>query len=236
MTFVHSKNSRILVNEDHISGSITGYTVTHQRDYSTVTSLLDDGYKSIPGLQSGTLALKGLFDSAAGGLYEEINACVGTDNSVLCTVLPDGFTLGQPAFITVADIEGFTVDASVSDAVSLSVDARPDDGVDLGVSLHAHSAETADGNGTSVDNTASSSGGGVASLHLTAYSGLTNIVVKVQHSADDSTWADLITFTTATDATAERKTITGTVNRYVRATWDVTGTGSATFVVAFARR
>lgn len=233
---INAKNSRVLVNEDHVSGQLKGWSVSHQRDYGDATTILDDGWRGVPGLLSGSMSLNGLFDSAAGGLYEEIVACVGVDNSALVTVLPDGATIGKPALMAVTDIEGFEVPATNSDLVSLTVNGAADDGVDMGVSLHALTAETTSSNATSVDNAASSANGGVAALHLTAYSGLTNIVVKVQHSVDNSVWVDLITFATATGVTSERKTVAGTVNRYARALWTVTGAGSATFVVAFARR
>ena len=48
--------------------------------------------------------------------------------------------------------------------------------------------------------------------------------VKIEDSANNSDWADLITFSTSSAASAERKTVTGTVNRYVRCT--LTGTFS----------
>lgn len=233
---INAKQSRVLVNEDHVSGSITGWSVNHQRSMSEVTTILDDGAKLIPGLLSGSMSLNGLFDSAVGSLYEEIAASVGVDNSALITVLPDSTVVGKPALFAVTDIEGFEVPATTTEAVALTVNATADDGVDIGNLLHGLTAETASANAASVDNLASSLTGGAASLHVTAYSGLTNIAVKVQHSTDNSVWVDLITFTAATATTSERKAVTGTVNRYVRALWTVTGTGSATFVVAFARR
>lgn len=237
MTFVHSKSSRVLMNEDHLSGSITGYTVGHTRQMSETSVILDDGAKFIPGLLGGSVSIQGLFDSAAGNIHEEISAAVGTDNSLLVTVLPDGFTIGKPAFIAVTDIENYQVDASVSEAVTVAIDAMPDDGVDWGVSQHAHSADTATGNSTSVDNTAATTGGGVASLHVTAVSGTTpSNTVKIQHSADNSAWVDLITFTAATAATSERKTVTGTVNRYTRETHTISPGASFTYAAAFARR
>ena len=64
---------------------------------------------------------------------------------------------------------------------------------------------------------------------VSAYSGFTGVVGKIQHSADNSTWADLITFTNVTSApTAERVTAAGTVNRYTRHVGTVTGSGSIT--------
>jgi hypothetical protein len=101
-------------------------------------------------------------------------------------------------------------------------------------------AVTATGNGTSRDNGASTSDGGVAQLHVTANTMNNNTVFKVQHSADNSTWADLATFTTVatTVTTSERVTVAAgtTVNRYLRATHTASGTGSITFITAFARR
>ena len=75
-------------------------------------------------------------------------------------------------------------------------------------------------------------------MHVTAFSGFTTATVKIQHSTDASSWADLITFTAFTGATWERKAVANgtTVNRYVRAVTDVTGTGTTTFLVAFAPR
>lgn len=108
--------------------------------------------------------------------------------------------------------------------------------IDDGVILHPLTARTADLNHTTVDQLAGTSAGGAGYVQVTAYSGLTNAVIKIQHSTDDSVWADLITFTTVTSApTAERKTASGSVNRYVRAAIDVTGTGSVTFWVGFNR-
>jgi hypothetical protein len=238
MSFVHSSASRVLLNETSQSAQITGCTVTHSRAVAPTTTLADSGARFIPGLMGGSVSVKGLFDSAAGSLHSEIQSVIGTDNGALWAVLPDGGALGAPAFIAVSDISGYAVDAQVSDAVGLTIDATPDDGVDIGVVLHALGAETADVNSTGVDNAASSANGGVASLHVTAYSGLTNAVIKVQHSTNNSTWADLATFTTVTAVTSERLLVAAgtTVNRYTRSFLDVTGTGSITFALAFARR
>jgi hypothetical protein len=47
----------------------------------------------------------------------------------------------------------------------------------------------------------------------------------------------LATFTAATGATSQRVVVSGTVNRYLRASWTLTGTGAAaTFTASLARR
>ena len=61
--------------------------------------------------------------------------------------------------------------------------------------------------------------------------------VKIEDSTNNSSWSDLIAFTgiaNGNEPTAEYKTVTGTVNRYLRIT--TTGTFSnADFAVAIQR-
>lgn len=101
-----------------------------------------------------------------------------------------------------------------------------------GVVLHGIVSESAAGNtegAASVDNGGSSSDGLTADLHVPALTlgGYTNVVVKVRHSADDVTYADLITFAAVTSAGAsERATAAGTVDRHLAVSWAYTGSGS----------
>ena len=107
-----------------------------------------------------------------------------------------------------------------------------------GVIIQPLASKTADWNttSTSVDNAASSANGGEGFMQCTAASGFTAFVGKIRHSADDSTYADLIAFTdNVTDPFAERKTVSGTVNRYLAFAGDVTGSGSITVFAGFSR-
>lgn len=238
MAFVHSKNGRVLVNNKHLSGRITGWNVAGERSLGETTTLLDDGARFIPGLRGGSVNVNGLFDGAAGDIDETIQASDGALDGLLTSVLPDGFTIGKPAFIATSNLSSYTIESGVSDTVSLTLETAPNDGVDHGRVVHAHTAETTTGNSTSIDDTASTSNGGVATLHVTAASGTTpSLTAKVQHSVDDSVWVDLITFTAATATTSQRKTVTGTVNRYVREQHTISGTTpNFTYAAAFARR
>jgi hypothetical protein len=84
---------------------------------------------------------------------------------------------------------------------------------------------------------ANSTGGGIAFQQVTAYSGFTGYVGKVRDSADDITYADLATFANVTSApSAEAVTVAGTVDRYLAADGNVTGSGSITVFIGFARR
>jgi hypothetical protein len=107
---------------------------------------------------------------------------------------------------------------------------------DDGVILHPLAARTTDTNGTTVDQSAGTSAGGAGYVQCTAFSGFSGVVVTIEHSTDGSSWATLLTFTTIAAApTAERVAVSGTVNRYVRAVVDVTGSGSITVFVGFNR-
>lgn len=235
MAFVHGKATRVLINELAASSKLNSVTLANSRALAgDIACYGDEGEKFIPGLRSGVMSLGGPFEDNT--VYTELQTANGSDNSLLVCAGVNGFGVGQPVGIALSDLESHQLQSSVSDAVRWTVEAPADEMVDLGYSLHDLTAETTTGNGTAVDNTDATTNGGAGCLHVTAYSGFTQVVFKIQHSADNSVWADLITFSTVTDVTSERSTVTGTVNRYTRVIRTVTGTGSVTFVAAFARR
>lgn len=81
-----------------------------------------------------------------------------------------------------------------------------------------------------------SNAGGVGYLQVTAYSGFTGVLHKIVHSPDDTVYAALVSFTNITAAPGkERIEVTGTVDRYLSSNIDVTGAGSITPFMGFAR-
>ena len=85
--------------------------------------------------------------------------------------------------------------------------------------------------------TTNSKSGAIAYLQVFACGGDDALIVKIQHDdvSNFATATDLITFTTANGITAERKTASGAVQRYIRVNWAGTPTYSATFAVVFKR-
>lgn len=241
MTFVPGTSMAVLVNEKAVTSAVSGATVQHQRAYGNVETFADGGTRYVPGLMSGSIKLSGPQDAAGQNLYAEVAAAVGVDNGLLVMALPEGTAIGKPALFCVGDLSDWTIDGDVRSAVSGSLTSTADDSVALGFVVHALGAETVDGNGTSVDRgtvgTPSTHGADVA-ISCTAYSGLTSAAIKIQHSSDNSSWSDLVSFTTLTAVGSEKKLVADgtTVNRYVRVVTDVTGTGSVTFLVAIAPR
>lgn len=245
MSFIPGYGIRVLANKSVVSGFVAGATMTHNRAVSEVTTagqvVATAGAAFVPGLMGGTLALRGPQDGlGASLLHTEILAAVGADNGLLITVLPDTDAIGKPALFCMGDPTDWAIDAGVADAVGYTVAAQPDESVELGYVIHPVTAETATGNSASIDRGVGSASarGGAFGLHVTAYAGITNAVVKVQHSADNVSWADLITYATTTVVGWQmmRVPVGTNINRYLRATITVTGAGSITYLVTAAPR
>ncbi|MEE9359075.1 MAG: hypothetical protein V3U85_01190 [Hyphomicrobium sp.] len=83
---------------------------------------------------------------------------------------------------------------------------------------------------------ANSTAGGAGFLQCTQAAGFTNFIGKVRDSADDITYADLVTFADNVSAPfAERVEVSGVVDRYLAIDGDVTGAGTITVWMGFAR-
>lgn len=241
MAFIHGKGTITLCNQFDLSSYFNEASVSRSIETAETTTFGKSAKTYITGLQDGTLSLGGMFDGAADAIDEELTAVLGVDTGMVVTVAPSGsLAIGERTLSTLGKLTSYEISAPVGDIVSASSEFQSNEGINAGVSLHALSAETATASGTSVDNAASTANGGFGVLHVTANTNNGNGVFKVQHSADNSTWADLVTFSTVatTVKTAERVTVASgtTVNRYIRSTFTTSGSGSTTYHINFARR
>lgn len=111
--------------------------------------------------------------------------------------------------------------------------ANIEQGNPFGVVLF-NDALSATTNGNSVDNSAATTNGLHANLHITATAS-GNYAYKIQHSTDGSSWSDLVSFTITGGAIAsEHISVSGTVNRYLRGVATRTA-GTCTAVMTAAR-
>lgn len=237
MAFQHGKDTVVVGADVALTGDLTSAVASKSLQAPNVTTFGNDDKQFLGGLTEGTLQLDGVFDNATDGLDEELDAALSSSVTVVMTVGYGGLAVGDRTSMLEVRESSYNVRAATTDAVRMTGSFVGTGAVLGGVSLHDLTAETATGNDTSHDNSSSTANGGVGHLHVTAASGTSpTLDVKIQHSSDNSTWVDLITFTQATARTSERKSATGTVNRYVRAEWTVGGTSpSFTFAVAFGR-
>jgi hypothetical protein len=156
----------------------------------------------------------------------------------LCIGIRAAPAVGDPAFLSTMEQINYTIEGT--EAVLVNVDTvKAQTGNDQervwGVVLAPGTSLSATTDGDSVDNGASSANGALAHLHVTGTSA-GNWTLKVQDSADDAAWADLITFTgDGSTLWAESGTVAGTVDRYVR--FQATRVaGTTTFWVTLARQ
>lgn len=246
MAFTHGKDGAMLLNAINASGEVRGFSASWKMNLSDTTCLGDQGSRGTQGLTEGKISGEGFLNNAAlvanKPLYNALSALAGVDNSLNITVLPAGQAIGNVAVFATTDMESFEIEAAVDDAVKLTFEGAADGTVDFGYQLHTTAAaETSSTNSTGVDNAALTSNGGAAMLHVTAITGtLPTATIKVQHSVDNVTYADLATFTALTTVTgSERKEVAvgTTVNRYTRAASTIGGTlPNYTYGVSFARR
>lgn len=196
------------------------------------------------GSKRATITQDGWFDHATGAANDAICEREGTEQ-VVC-VLHTGNTRGNVMFAAAGAFAGKYTRAMASEAVHKAQAAYSVTGIAAdAVILQVLAAVTTDGNteATSVNNGSSSAAGGQAFLQCSALTldSATNLVVKVRHSADNNTFADLVTFTALTAIGGESKAVSSatTVNQYLATSRAWTGgagaSSSATILVGFAR-
>ena len=241
MAFIHGKNAVVLHGAYALTSFLNDGSVSSSIETAETTSFGNSAKTFVTGLRDGSLSASGMFDGAASGVDEVLTASIGSDSLAPVTFAPNGAAIGQRVVLLQAKTTSYDVSAPVGDVVSVSYDAQADGGLDHGVSLADLASISATTNSTSNDNTASTSNGGLAQVHVTVNTRTVNSTIKVQHSSDNSTFADLASFTVVatTIITSERVAVVAgtTVNRYLRAQNTLAaGSGSITYQVSFARR
>ena len=237
MSFTSSQKARLLLLTTELTPKLSSARGALANEMLETTSLDDDAKRFIVGLGSGDMTVEGFLDldaiNASFGQLDLLEGLLGAAGVV--TYAPTGLALGSPVILASGRMASFEEGTEVGGVANFSLALTGDGHVAPGNSLHDLTAETIDGNGSAFDRGVASSAGAVAHLHCTAFSGLTNNIVTIEDSANGSSgWATIGTFTTITAATYQRLEITGAVRQYLRAVWNVTGTGSCTFQVSVA--
>jgi hypothetical protein len=241
-TFRHGKNVNIFLDEFDFSTYFNSVSASTSIDTAETSAFGTSAKTYVVGHRDGTVSLSGMFEGTAStGTDEFFDNALGNATKAQVIVAPEGHSIGAGAIMLIADDTSYEVSSAIADIVQASAEFQSTDAVEHGKILSSGSAVTTTGNGTGVDNTTSSLNGGAGFLSVPVNTRNGNITVKIQHSADNSTFADLVTFTvvSSTTATSERIVVASgtTINRYLRVNYTVAGSsGSATPVVAFTRR
>jgi hypothetical protein len=239
-TFRHGKSIKVFVDEFDFSSYFNDVSASTMVETAETSTFGSNAKEYIPGLKDGTVSLSGMFEGTTSvGTDDYFETVLGADTKQKVIVAPEGHGLGGRAVMLESDATSYEVSGAIADVVQASAEFQSSEGVEHGVILSSGAAVSSTGNGTGVDNGAATTNGGVGYLSVPVNTRNGNVTVKIAASADNSTFADLITFTVVSSATktSERVEVTGTVARYLRVSYTVAGsTGSATPIVAFSRR
>ena len=244
MARVHGKDARVYLGSRDVSADLSSVEMSATIDTHDVTTFASPEYREFdPGLGSWEASVNGFYQtnsgltvSTIGRQFESILGSVSSGVAVLSVYHDDADGVGDVGYLcSEANLTKRGNPITVADIVKISGTLQGNGRMALhGRLLKVLGTDSTSSNGTSVDGTAATTSGGRANLHVTAASG-TGGTIKVQHSTDNSTWVDLVTFTAATSETSETKTVTGNVYRYLRYVSTINATSSLTFVVGFGR-
>ena len=227
-----------------LSNKITGLREKASSQLVETTGIGDTFEEQAPtGLTTVEVVQEGaFFDTTANYSHAAFSGSVPTSPQATTRIMCSGFA-GQTTGYPMVGYQGnytqdYEVVATLGDLQRANVTYAMSGQRDAGVILQPLAAQTDswDTTSTPVDNSASTSDGGVGYIQCTAASGFSGFVGKGRHSADDVTYSDLVSFTDDVSAPfAERVTVSGTVNRYLSFTGIITGTGSITVFCGFSR-
>lgn len=245
MAPIHGKSAKVFVNGYDVSGYLNKVSVSGKAD-TNEDSRFGQNSKTYAGrsfMKDGTLAASGFLEyavSPAKASADILAPAFAADKSCW-TYLPAGDALGNPAMCVQGIETTYDVEATIGGLQTVSVDAQAEAGAEPALVQMPLTHVTVSGNSGTIDNGVTGSpttNGASAILHVTQTTGVApSTVVKVQHSTDGTTWADLITFAAATAVGSQRVEVAGTVNRYTRALHTLGGqTTDITYHVAFARK
>jgi len=237
-TFRHGKQTVVFINGTNMSAFLNSASSTMAIETAETTTFGDQDKTYITGLSDGTVSMSGFFDSTAGASDAVLSGMIATaDNAV--SIFPQGNVITRPATVVNGQMTAYDISSPVGDVVALSAEVQADGGLFYGFDLVGADVRTSTGTTAAQDNAAPTTGGVSVNLHVHANNRNGTTIVKVQHSADNSTYADLVTFTTISAAATagENIAISGTVNRYLRASYTLAGsTGSLSSAISLARR
>lgn len=236
MGFVHGKDAEIWLGGMDVSSFFNDLGFSADVDTADASTFKRRWKRNLEGLAAASVDLGGVWDPSFGDLRD----LIGLDAGAVLTIGPGGMAaVADLARLILPLSTSYKESAKVGDVVAFASSVVADGDVGFGVVLHPMIAEDADDVGTThVGPLGGTTAGAIAHLHVTDVSAGDDIDVILEDSANGSDWAPIAggAFANLDAPGAERLVIPGTIRRYTRASWDVTGASVAIiFGVALAR-
>ena len=236
MAFIHGKDTKVFMDSTDLSSYLNSADPSRTVGVGETTTFGATGNAKtyIAGSKDASVSFSGFFDATADNI---IQGLVGANDKVALIGF-DGVDATDDCMFGKGVTTNYGISSPVGDVVAVTFDLQAS-GFFSG-SVLENATVTATGNGTARDNASSTSNGGGAFIIATSVSGTSTptLTAKITHSADNSTYADLVSFTALTSAGAEVKEVASgtTVNRYLKVVYTVSGTNpSFNVIVGFGR-
>jgi hypothetical protein len=232
MTKLSSKSGIILVGGYNLSPDLMSYTADDTVNPVDVTGF-GEPQNFTPGLVSSKMSIGVYWNGEAGRVNDALKTIPQTTNA---TLIPEGYTLGNfslsmQALRSAWNPQG-TPDSAITAGTLDFLNRGTSTAIEQGwVLAHATITNTATGASVLDPTDAAVTAACAGVLHVWDICAADTYVVKIQHSANDSTWADLVTFTLNGSALgSERVAVaSGTINKYRRVLATRTGAAGQTF-------
>jgi hypothetical protein len=237
-----SSTSKFYLNQFDLTTYTTDLTVGGGRALNEITTFGSSGANFHPANQAETFSWSGFYDTTAtSGPDEVLGALRTSSTAAVVSYWPAGDTLGYPGR-TGAEGWANTYETAATVGSVVTATATIDTGQTFRIkAAAAYATVTASTSGTSIDDAAASSAGGSWTYHIFALSAVGSNArwhLNLQHSSDNSSWADVSSATvTASDGVGAANTaFTGTLNRYVRSRVVLdASSGSLTYGISYTR-
>lgn len=237
------QNISVFCNGVNLGAWLKSINFEATREELDATVLLNNYRSYVPSFNSGSISCEGLWSSDAANADEihdifQLAYTNATTNVVTASL--GTIAVGDNALMMNGVQMKYGVPTTVGELIMAQAEFRATDGALFGKWLANVQLNSGTTNGTSVDNSAASTNGGIFHVHLNN-STASDCDFKVQHSTDNSSWADLtgaaVNNLSATYASGTATVAAGTtVNRYIRLVSVITGGNTVLVSAAFARR
>lgn len=221
----HGSGADVVGNGYVLTSFLNSATFAGSRETAETTVFKKTSKTYIPGMKDTSMNIEGIFDGAVDEVDQVLQAAFDSSASGLYSYFPKGQeSILRPAFTLDAVNSNYEVTTDIGDVAQVSAElSGGDKGVFArGLVVRPLAVAAAGGNSSSIDNTAQSLLGANLVVHAVASASL---VVKLQDSADNVTFADLAgSISSTTGRSSQRLVVPGTIRRYTRVLWTGTGT------------
>lgn len=225
---IHGKLTKVFINGRHLSTEFDSANMNMTTDLADDSRFQMDDKAYTAGKQTATLGLEGFFGDTATAADKVLHDVLVAFGGVIWCIFPGGDTGG---YGVVGFDNSHQVMSTKDDNARIAAACQSNIAERI-VSILPLSTKTSSGSGTANNNGAASTDG-AAYIQATAVTG--SVAVKIEHSSDNSNWSDLVAFTAVAAIGAERKSITGEIKQYTKATYTLDGGESITCQVSLHR-